>query len=153
MSSAESGRTVWWLRHGESTWNALNRMQYGALHPPLTDRGHDQAHRAAQELAGEGIGSIWTSPAVRARQTAEILAQAWNLEARVSDLLVEEDRGESEDAVALRIDEFTRGLPAGRHLAVSHGDTIAIAARRGASAESFTGDGVIANGTALCLHS
>lgn len=144
---------MWWLRHGESTWNALGRMQYGDLHPPLTDLGREQAFRAANELAGEGITSLWTSPAVRARQTAEILAQVWNLQVRVSELLVEQDRGESEHEVSRRAEEFTRGLPAGRHLAVSHGDTIGIAARGWPPSVSFSATGVIANGTALRLES
>jgi broad specificity phosphatase PhoE len=42
--------------------------------PDLTVRGCSQARRAAQMLAQKGIDAIHTSPARRARRTAEIIA-------------------------------------------------------------------------------
>lgn len=61
------------LRHGETTWNAENRMQ-GALNSPLTEKGlRDAAHQrkilAALNLSGF---SFLTSPQGRAFQTAGI---------------------------------------------------------------------------------
>jgi broad specificity phosphatase PhoE len=40
----------------------------------LSERGHEQARAAARFLAGRPISAIYTSPLLRARQTAETLA-------------------------------------------------------------------------------
>ena len=61
------------LRHGETEWNRVGRMQ-GALDSPLTDIGTQQAQRQAEILAGQDV-SGWTayaSPQGRAMRTAEI---------------------------------------------------------------------------------
>ena len=118
-----------WLRHGESTWNAVGRMQYDVLHPELTERGRAQAATAGALLADRGIAQVWASPAVRAQQTGEIVAGQLGLDLRTSPLLVEQSAEETGDDVADRVrrfaDEFAGGGPV---LAVSHGDTIAVAA-------------------------
>ena len=117
-----------WLRHGESTWNAAGRMQYDALHPELTERGRAQAATAAALLADRGIARIWVSPAVRAQQTATIIADELGLEIRISHLLVEQSAHESGTDVADRVRRFAgEAAEAGTALAVSHGDTIAVA--------------------------
>lgn len=45
----------------------------------LTDKGRKQAARAGQALLrlGEAAPQVWSSPLIRARQTAELLAAAW----------------------------------------------------------------------------
>ena len=61
------------LRHGETLWNAENRMQ-GALNSPLTDKGKAQAARQGELLKGlntDGFAAI-CSPQGRAFQTAGI---------------------------------------------------------------------------------
>ncbi|MGB3313547.1 MAG: histidine phosphatase family protein, partial [Albidovulum sp.] len=64
------------LRHGQTEWNAVHRMQ-GALDSPLTALGREQAGRQAGILARTGVGaenhSFHVSPQGRARQTAEIV--------------------------------------------------------------------------------
>ncbi len=65
----------WFLRHGETDWNARNLSQ-GSVDIPLNDIGIAQAHRAATALAGVGIASIVSSPLGRARATADIVAAA-----------------------------------------------------------------------------
>ena len=63
---------VWCLRHAESEANA---QVPGALDDSgLTERGRRQAIEAAQQLAAEPITRIYCSTALRARQTAELLA-------------------------------------------------------------------------------
>ena len=62
------------VRHGESTWNAEERLQ-GQMDPPLSERGREQAHAlaAAVDLSGFAPDRILCSDLTRARQTAELL--------------------------------------------------------------------------------
>ena len=61
------------LRHGETTWNAENRMQ-GELDSPLTEKGQMDAARQHEILRVRDLSgfSFWTSPQGRAFQTAAI---------------------------------------------------------------------------------
>ncbi len=63
---------VWCLRHAESEHNA--KVPAAGKDSPLTDRGRHQAIAAAQQLAAGPITRIYSSTALRARQTAELLA-------------------------------------------------------------------------------
>jgi broad specificity phosphatase PhoE len=67
------GVRVWCLRHAEAQSGTAGTA--GATPPaPLTARGRHQAIAAAQTLAGEPITRIYCSTALRARQTAALLA-------------------------------------------------------------------------------
>jgi probable phosphoglycerate mutase len=63
------------IRHGETAWNAAQRIQ-GHFDEPLNDRGRWQAARLAAALLDEGLAHVYSSDLARARQTAEVLAQA-----------------------------------------------------------------------------
>jgi len=63
---------VWCLRHAESKHNA--KVPGAGKDSPLTARGRHQAIAAAQQLAAQPIIRIYSSTALRARQTAELLA-------------------------------------------------------------------------------
>jgi probable phosphoglycerate mutase len=80
--SAADARLVpvafWFLRHGETDWNARSLSQ-GNVDIPLNDRGVAQARAAAALLKGRGIASIVHSPLGRARDTAAIVAEALGL--------------------------------------------------------------------------
>ena len=60
------------VRHGESTWNAEERLQ-GQLDPPLSERGREQSRALAGMLDGLGDERVVCSDLGRARQTAELL--------------------------------------------------------------------------------
>jgi glucosyl-3-phosphoglycerate phosphatase len=61
------------VRHGESTWNAEERLQ-GQLDPPLSERGREQARALAPVLdTGTPPERIVCSDLSRARETAELL--------------------------------------------------------------------------------
>jgi len=65
------------LRHGQSTWNRASRIQGSSNFSELTDKGREQARRAAEHLVSLGwadaIDVVWSSPLTRARQTADIV--------------------------------------------------------------------------------
>lgn len=63
----------------------------GPADPPLTALGHRQAAAVAGWLAAERIDAIYTSPLLRARQTAEPLARMTGIEPVVRDGVREYD--------------------------------------------------------------
>jgi 2,3-bisphosphoglycerate-dependent phosphoglycerate mutase len=63
------------LRHGQTAWNAEQRLQ-GHIDIPLDDTGRWQAERLAQALAGEELAAIYSSDLQRALATAQALAAA-----------------------------------------------------------------------------
>jgi probable phosphoglycerate mutase len=78
----------WYLRHGETDWNAQNLAQ-GNVDTHLNERGLQQARDAAALLSGRGIVSLVASPFRRAHQTAEIVAAALGLPIQTEDDLHE----------------------------------------------------------------
>ena len=67
----------------------------GPVDPPLSERGQEQARRLADYLGGEAIGSVWSSPMLRARETAAPLAEALGAEVLVDHELAEYDKNAS----------------------------------------------------------
>ncbi|MFK8024343.1 MAG: histidine phosphatase family protein [Ilumatobacter sp.] len=68
------------VRHGESTWNAVRRWQ-GQADPPLSERGENQARRAATVAGDHGTFThVVTSSLERARRTGELIAQGLGIE-------------------------------------------------------------------------
>lgn len=68
----------WFLRHGETDWNAEGRSQ-GRTDIPLNAIGVAQAKRAALALVGRDIRTIVASPLDRALKTAQAVAEALRL--------------------------------------------------------------------------
>ena len=67
-------RAFWFLRHGETDWNARGLSQ-GNIDIPLNPVGIAQAATAATLLRNRGIRSIVTSPLSRAHDTARAAAE------------------------------------------------------------------------------
>ncbi|GGA73456.1 hypothetical protein GCM10011490_25390 [Pseudoclavibacter endophyticus] len=61
------------IRHGETEWNARGLLQ-GTTDIPLNARGRDQAEDAASLLRDGGWQRIYSSPLLRARDTAKIIS-------------------------------------------------------------------------------
>lgn len=80
------------IRHARSTWNAEGRWQ-GHADPPLDEVGLKQAEALAEHLRGETFAAVYSSPLVRARQTAEYIARAQSLSVVLDDRLKERDVG------------------------------------------------------------
>ena len=64
--------TIFLARHGESDWNAANRFQ-GHSDRPLTDLGRRQAEALADAVGQEKVDAIYSSPLIRALETARIV--------------------------------------------------------------------------------
>jgi probable phosphoglycerate mutase len=140
------------VRHGESTWNAEERLQ-GQRDPPLSDRGREQARALAQIVDGVPPERIVCSDLGRARQTAELMGlQPARYDARWREIDIGEwggrtaaeidaqgeeltnwrggprraPDGEPWDAFAARVSRAADGLIAagGTWLVVSHGGCI-----------------------------
>lgn len=75
--------------------------------PPLTDRGREQAVLLAKRVSEWNIDEIWVSAMVRARQTAEPVAEAAGAEPQVMDWLGEiRNPPEWDGSPADEIEEF-----------------------------------------------
>jgi len=83
------------VRHGETTWNRDGRYQ-GQSDPPLSARGEEQARAIADRLAAEDVATIVTSPLIRARATAQLVATRLDLPLATDSRLTEITYGEWE---------------------------------------------------------
>jgi probable phosphoglycerate mutase len=81
------------IRHGESEANLLNEFSNGLNKHPLTDKGRQQAQDLAYQLYGLPISACYTSPILRAVQTAEILSARLGIPFQQVDALREFDVG------------------------------------------------------------
>jgi probable phosphoglycerate mutase len=98
------------VRHGESVWNAEGRWQ-GAANPPLSDAGREQARALADAVRDAGIDSLVASDLDRARETAQIVADALGLPAPVIDAgWRERDVGEISGHTRAEIEKKWPGL-------------------------------------------
>ena len=61
------------VRHGETDWNITGVLQ-GSLDVPINERGRVQACELAQAFTDSGFACVYTSPLIRALETAEIIA-------------------------------------------------------------------------------
>ena len=85
----------WFLRHGETDWNAEGRSQ-GHTDIPLNSVGLAQARRAAMAMVDRGVATIVASPLSRALKTAEVVAEALDLPVATDPGLMEVAFGEEE---------------------------------------------------------
>lgn len=77
------------VRHGETPAN-LDATWHGSTDTPLTPRGREQAERVAERVAEYAdVAAIYTSPLVRARDTAAAIARRRALSAAVVEGLRE----------------------------------------------------------------
>ncbi|HEY9391190.1 MAG TPA: histidine phosphatase family protein [Mycobacteriales bacterium] len=84
------------LRHGESVDNAAGVLSSGPPGAPLSPAGQAQAERAVPALRRAGVARVYTSPAIRAGQTAQIAATRLGVPVQVLADLTEYGLGEYE---------------------------------------------------------
>jgi broad specificity phosphatase PhoE len=80
-------------RHGESEANVLKVISNRGSRHGLTEKGRRQAAELASNLKGSGATRIYSSPLLRALQTAEIVSSALGVDYGVTDALREFDCG------------------------------------------------------------
>jgi len=83
------------VRHGATANNLANppRLQGRRGDPELSVDGHQQARKTGQWLSNFPLTAVYSSPLIRARQTAAPVAAAHQLEVQVVDDLIEVDVG------------------------------------------------------------
>ena len=65
-------------RHGQTDWNVLGKLQ-GQTDTELNDVGREQAREARNLIKNEKIDLIITSPSKRAKETAQIINENFNV--------------------------------------------------------------------------
>jgi broad specificity phosphatase PhoE len=113
------------VRHGQSEWNAQGRWQ-GQADPRLSDHGREEARLAASALRGFG-GLVFSSPLLRARETAEIISAeiadgSVLIEPDLREIDVGEFSGLTNDEIEERMPEAWRTLREGKLTAFPGGE-------------------------------
>lgn len=80
------------LRHGQTRWNIEGKIQ-GKTDIPLNETGMEQAECLADAMAACRVRALFSSPLLRARQTADIVADQTGLGVSVLPELKEVDFG------------------------------------------------------------
>lgn len=80
---------LYFVRHGESTANLMHEFSNSGWRHPLTERGVEQACALARHLAGVSIDRVYSSPVMRAVQTAHVLAESLHAPLEITEALRE----------------------------------------------------------------
>ncbi|MGP7818382.1 histidine phosphatase family protein [Niallia sp. 01092] len=83
------------IRHGETDWNSLGKIQ-GKTDIPLNEKGIKQAENCRDHLKGSNWNVMVTSPLIRAKKTATIINEALNLPLVEMEQFMERSFGEAE---------------------------------------------------------
>ena len=84
------------VRHGQTASNLVGALDSALPGPPLTEEGMAQAAALAERLASEPVTGVYASAAVRARQTAQPVADVHRTEVLVLDGVHEVQAGDLE---------------------------------------------------------
>ncbi len=77
--------TIYLIRHGENKANLTREFSCKKVDYPLTPKGIIQAQQTAEYFRDKHIDEIYASPLKRARETAEIIAEALGLKVVVME--------------------------------------------------------------------
>jgi probable phosphoglycerate mutase len=84
---------LYFIRHGESDANVLHEISNRGLKHGLTEKGRTHGLALAQKLGSLPFAGLYSSPLLRAVQTAEILSQGLGIPYETTDALREFDCG------------------------------------------------------------
>ena len=93
---------VCFVRHGETDWNIERRMQ-GHIDLPLNAKGEEQAQALGRFFSGQQADALYSSDLLRARQTAQPIADALQRPMNVTAALREQHFGRCEGKVLAEI--------------------------------------------------
>ena len=150
-------KMIIFVRHGESESNVAKIQANEIDKYPLTPRGRSQVERLTQDLALIRPNALYSSPVLRAAETAGIISRELNIPVQVNPALMERDWGrangtvvstfeeevdlllaahrygiESIASITKRVTDFMEGLSSEVSVAVTHADVI-----RGALVHAF----------------
>lgn len=97
------------IRHGETEWNRKGLIQ-GHTNNPLNKTGEEQAKKLAKKLKKINFVSIYSSDLLRAKKTAEIIAQSIKLPIIINPFLRERDFGPFEGKSESLLDIWRKKL-------------------------------------------
>ena len=80
---------LYFVRHGESVADLLGEFSNSGFKHPLTDKGVEQAQAVARSLVGLRTERVYSSPVMRAVQTAQIVAEALRAPVETTEALRE----------------------------------------------------------------
>lgn len=135
------------IRHGESESNLLKIMTDDLEKYPLTENGISQVKQVSEALSGYRFDSLYSSPVLRARQTASIISESLSIEVKLNSDIRETSMGnlngltsreareqiekgaryESWESHLNRVSKFMSGVR-GKVVAVSHAMPIRVMA-------------------------
>lgn len=104
-------KELWFVRHGETSWNAEGRFQ-GHLDVSLSPQGLHQAYRVAERLAASNhyFDGLYSSDLQRAALTAKPIAEALempiHLDARLREIYMGQLQGLLRSEMEVRFPEF-----------------------------------------------
>jgi 2,3-bisphosphoglycerate-dependent phosphoglycerate mutase len=96
LTAPEGAQEVLLVRHGACDPPAPDGLIGGRSDPSLNERGRVEAAAAAERLAGERVGAVFTTPLRRTAETAAPIVERHGLEPLVLPELVEVYLGEWE---------------------------------------------------------
>jgi broad specificity phosphatase PhoE len=105
---------LWLVRHGETTWNSMGWVQGQIDGARLTRRGRYQARHAADLLASEPVGAVYSSDLYRARRTAYVIGKRFGFETKTDCRLRERCFGLAEGVPSTRVPSSLTGIEEGR---------------------------------------
>jgi uncharacterized phosphatase len=94
---------IYFLRHGETAWNAADNRYCGRTDLRLSAVGRAQASAASHALAAVPIQAIYVSPLGRSRETGELIVKLHSLPMTTDPRLIEIDFGAWEGLTAAEI--------------------------------------------------
>lgn len=86
---------LYFVRHGETNWNKEKRIQ-GRSDIPLNEYGKELAYITADAMKNLSFDIVYSSPLIRAKETAMILVKDRNLKIYEDERLIEMSFGEGE---------------------------------------------------------
>ena len=96
-------KTIIFVRHGESESNVAKIETNEIDKYPLTARGRSQVERLTQELPMLRPNALYSSPVLRAVETAGIISRRLNIPVQVNRALIERQQGR---ANGMRVPSF-----------------------------------------------
>ena len=114
MKFCNDERTVWLVRHGESTWNASGLVQGQADGPVLSAVGRQQAENVADVVRHLPVDTMVVSDLARARETAAVIGPRLGIDWAYDPALRERNFGAAEGTALDALRSEWSGIEDGR---------------------------------------